>query len=275
MKVNIYGLSEATITFNTLGLTIRGNTNSGESIARNISIDSEDQANELRQVQQLRLVRVEIVEEEVVVDRVEEIVEESTQEVPEPVEEPTEEEEEAAQPTEKKASKSRKRGRPKKKVEKKVEVADKSENDVVVMTESGPKSGKMSHKMAGEIDENDERCKASMEAAQLLDDEENAEPTVIDESLLDPSERMGSQAVIGTGNGKSEVIDMKNSLTGRKDPDFIDLQIDKQDAVEDPFIGSDLGETDKGDVESAFIDNSFENEEVKTEDELGDQFIEY
>jgi hypothetical protein len=125
--------------------------------------------------------------------------------------------------------------------------------------------------MSGEIDENDERCKASMEAAKQLDDEESAEPTVIDESLLDPSERMGSQAVIGTGNGKAEVIDMKNSLTGRKDPDFIDLQVDKQDELEDPFIGSDLGGTDDDEVEAAFIDKG---EEAEAE-ELGDEFIEY
>jgi len=124
----------------------------------------------------------------------------------------------------------------------------------------------MVHKMNGEIDENDPRCKAAMEAARELKEEEGRDDDLIDDSLLDPSQRMGSKAVIGTGSGDPATVEMKNSAVGqRAEPNFIDLGLDDEDdEVEKAFIDDEVN--DEG---SAFIDLGEEEE-----DDLGDAFIE-
>jgi fused signal recognition particle receptor len=302
MKVNIHGRTEATITFNTLGITLRGNDPSElGSIARGIDLVDEHQISEVRGIERIGLIRVEEIEDgkkvittREAIDRAEEDylrAVEAEKQAEEDAEEQAEEDAKEVDNSEgpidpkKEPSVKERRRKPKKKTAKKetkeedeevqVKPFDEPDNStVVVMTSTGPKRNDMVHDMRGEIDENEDRCKASMDAARELEEEENAEPEFIDESLLDPSERMGSDAVIGTGGGKSATIAMKNSAFGEKpDPNFLDdLDLDDEEEVEEPKAEK---------VDSAFIDDESKAKEddifiddESAEDELGDAFIE-
>jgi len=275
MKVNVYGLTEATISFNTIGMMLRGKYDpnpkkcDGCSYALNIEVENEAQASELRQVANYGLIRMEVIEEKPKeAEKVEEIL---TTEPPQ--EKPEEKPEEKAEEEKPKRKPKSRRGKSKsKKTEKKAEKEEKPKEKVVVMTDVGPKTQEMVHKMNGEIDENEPRCEASMKAAAKLDAEEAGEEveeeTPIDESLLDPSERMGTTAVIGAGNGKATQVEMKNNAFGdRPDANFLDVDEIFGDDVEDAFI--DEEEPVDEDVENAFIPD-----EVDEEDQLGDAFIE-
>jgi hypothetical protein len=302
MKVNIHGRTEATITFNTLGIILRGNDPSElGSVARGIDLVDESQINEVRGIEKIGLIRVEeikdgkkVVTTREAIDRAEEDylrAVESEKEAEESEKETDSSEKETDNsegPIEPKAPRkepsvkeTRKKTKKKKEAPKVKEEGEEEEipkefdepdgSSVVVMTSTGAKRSEMVHDMRGEIDDNEDRCKASMDAAKKLDleEEENAFPEFIDESLLDPSERMGSTAVIGTGGGNSSSIAMQNSALGeRPDPNFLD-DLDLDDEEE---------EVKK---ESAFIDDKVEVEEVDpfiddgtVEDELGDAFIE-
>mgnify|MGYP003965593465 CR=1 FL=1 len=281
MKVNIYGLTEATISFNSMGMMLRGKYSSipeeyeAGSVAYNVVIDNEHQANELRQISDLKLIRVEVLEEEekeainlkdiVSSSLVEETVEE-TVEVITTTEPALEEIEDDVKVSE----------LPPSAIDIQIPLTDQYENssDAVVMTSSGPRRGKMTHKMNGEIDDTDSRCAASLQAAEDLKTEEERLDDVIDETLLDPSEQMGSKAVLGAGSGKTTTTAMKNNAFGDKpEPNFLDLEVeddkktDKSKEVESPFI--DLT-PDTNSTDEAFLDLDKEEE-----NELGDSFIEY
>ena len=258
MKANVYGLTESTITFNTIGMILRGKYSQNPeesntcSVAYNINLENESQRNELMAIANLGLIHVDFIEEETVKETV--------------VETPKEDLNSAKK---EKQNSSRRKQAPKKADDKKVEEVPQPEEEItasdlqvptesseaVVMTENGPAIGKMAHKLNGEIDENDSRCKKAMDAAKALTEEEERLDDVIDDSRLDPSERMGSKAVIGTGKGEAVTVDMKNSIVGeRNEPNFIDLGDEADDGISD-------------DVQNAFIDDD-------SAEDLGDAFIE-
>lgn len=292
MKVNVYGLTDATISFNTIGMILRGKyipegLNSC-SVARNLELKDESQVNELMQIARCGLIRVEAIEE-----KPKEVIslEQSILKVEEvKVTEETKmfKEVKAPEPKTTKTTKTTKKDKNRRKSTniKAPKVAEippvdnspkqidvETDPRVVVMTDSGPKGGKMIHKMNGEIDESDPRCKASMDAAKKLKEEEEEILDLINESLLDPSERNGQSAIIGTGNGKTVSMSMKNSVLGERiEPNFLDLELDDDYELESAFIDNDSdNDLDKSSdqVESAFID--FGDDE---NDELDDAFIE-
>jgi hypothetical protein len=288
MKVNIYGLTDATISFNTIGMMLRGKYSSNPeecspcSVAYNLVLENEQQANEIMAIANLGLIRVEKIEEPKTQEKkVEDIVKETKTEVT--VEEPVEE-----KPKKKKSPRRRKKLKEQKnetpvaevppasdapeKVLEEPSEEEQEKTEVVVMTDTGPATGKMVHKMNGEINEDDPRCVEAMKAAKDLEEEEERLSDVIDDSVLDPSERMGSTAVIGTGNGKAETIGMKNSAVGeRAEPNFIDLDDEVDEAVDSAFLDEDeeVKEKEEKEVENAFIDLGDEEE-----DDLDDAFIE-
>lgn len=250
MKVDIIGLSAATISFTSLNITIRGCSGDACSIARGIDLVDGAQRNEVSQLERLGLVRVirhdeDLKPKQAIIPKFEEV--------------PSEEVE------------TPKRGRQRKDQEA-VEITSdylvEQDSGVIVMTETGPRSGKMVHKMNGEIDDNDPRCKASIEAARKMDlDEEDVEAQIVDESLLDPSERMGNSAVIGTGSGESAQVNLSNSVLGsRRQPNFVNS--DPDSAVDEVFL--ELGDKIKGEETNAFIDENF----ASSDDGLDDAFIE-
>jgi len=243
MKVNIYGKTESTITFNLIGLILRGNNGSSCSVAKNIELLSGQQEQEVQQLAKLGLITFEVLNEEV-----NEYIQEK-------------EVEEVASTREAKTKSPRRKT--------KILDPDEAGSDVVVMTTTGPKSSSMTNKMSGEIEDNSDRTKASMEAAQEQEEQENEVSAKIDEGELSIEDRMGSKVVIGAGAGKAEKVSMFSSLTSKNDPEFIDLQLDKQDDVEPAFLDTN-DNRNKDDVEAAFIDQS----EEPIDDDADDAFVE-
>ena len=272
MKVNIYGLTDATISFNTIGMMLRGKyTTRGESnpcsVAYNIVIDNESQSNELMSVAKLGLIKVEVVQEE---PQKEVLYEKAIESLQEPVVE-TRTEPKVESPRRKKDVKEKALVKPEPKkdnsaVDLEIPREDPKDNSsVVVMTSKGAVHGEMVHKVSGEIDENDPRCEKSMKAAQAIDEEREMEEEVEDGSYIDPSERSYSNAVVGTGSGKAATVPMQNTIFGERDePQYIDLG--DEDEVLSAFI--DENEDTNEDVERAFISDDDD------EDGLGDAFIE-
>ena len=272
MKVDIYGLTESTISFTTLGLTLRGNDGSYVSVAKNITLESEHQKNELNQLKGLGLIKiVEIEADPVVVPVALDLSDPAVMEVEtseEVVEEPKEnvvKNKRSKTKSSKTKSIKRKSGPPE----------DQTDSEVVIMTETGPVGGKMSNKANGEVVGSEEKHQESLEAARLLDEAEKAEDDVIDDSLLDPSERMGEKAIVGSGNGKHETVAMQNSAMGEKaKPHFIDME--EEETASDAKVES----TEKGPLDDLFAseDNeayaSLEEETDATADEVENPFIE-
>jgi len=294
MKVNIYSLTESTISLNTIGIFIRGAydhiKNEPCTVARNITLDSESKINEVNQLEALGLVKVERIDEYDSSKKSNPTVEPTVEPKVEPKVEKVEGDPEG-KPKRKSKSKSnpsRKRGRPRKK---KQEDSEKIENpedlqarvnppaperldvqdpepdsSAVIMTEKGPFSSKAIHKMSGEISEDDSRCDESIKAASKIDKEESGEDVSslekVDESKLGLTDRMGGEVVVGTGGGKAEKSFMTDNIVKKQEmPDFLELE----DSV---FNKSNKDD----DVQSAFID--FEEDEEDEEDDLGDAFIE-
>jgi len=298
MKINVYGLTESTITFNTLNMILRGkySDNAEEcelgSAALNIELTDQDQINEMNQIENLGLIRVERLEEVQA-----ETVEEPKSYADEiPTEEPSSRRAKAQELDELPAPSNVSEIPPSA-----IDLTIPQETpedciestDVIVMTTEGAKSGKMVHKMNGEINEDDPRCKAAMDETKRLKAEEERLDDSIDDSVLDPSERMGSTAVVGTGNGKAEKMSMKNSVVGEKiEPNFIDFDFDeevpeeeeakeetKEEAKEEAKVKK---ETKPADEKDAFIDeekvddvrDAFIDLEEEEDEELGEEFIE-
>jgi hypothetical protein len=285
MRVNVYGLTESTITFNTLNMILRGKYSEDfeecglGSTALNIELANQDQINEMNQIEGLGLIRVE---------RLDEVQEETEAEIKtyadEIFMEETTSRRQKAQELEEQPSPSNVAEVPPSAVDLEIPQEDLSEStDVIVMTENGPKSGKMVHKMNGEINEDDPRCKAAMDETQKLKEEEERLDDLIDDSVLDPSERMGSTAVVGTGNGKAETMSMKNSAVGEKiEPNFIDLEFDDEPAKPAKKKAKKKAKKEKAvDVSDAFIDEEKPVDDAKDafidlgeEEALGEEFIE-
>jgi hypothetical protein len=283
MKANIYGLSDATIAFNSLGITLRGKApEAAGSVARDIDINDEHQINEVRQLESAGLIRVEEIGVTPKTENVTEVVPEtapSTSRRKNLMESIQEEEDPAImgtvdeaienpEQTELDKIKAKELADAKPKVEPVVEVVQ-EDTRVVVMTPGGPVDGDMVHKMSGEVDESDPKCKASMDAARALDRERFSPDDEIDESQLDPSEQMGGTAVIGTGGGNAAKSAMTNNIFGDlPEPNFIDDKEDQEPEAVEEEVAEEAEEVEET---SPFIDLAEDNEE---EDELGDAFIE-
>jgi len=257
MRVTIKGLTASTITFNTLGIVLRGAIS-----ARNIDIKNDEQLREINSIRNAKLISVETEgeyqsppeETKPIIQSIrerEEALKETEKEVqtqPEQQEE-TEVDIQAEQSDtiEDSPAPKRGRGRPKNaknknkvkeaiKAEKEaskeisnaikpkpikkldssentVSVNDESESEVTIMTPGGAVKGKARRSFTRDMPES-EATQASIEALRQMDLEENEsqEQTPIDETKLDPSERMGEKAVISTGRNGTLAIGMKNSI---------------------------------------------------------------
>ncbi|MFA7219124.1 MAG: hypothetical protein WC119_01170 [Synergistaceae bacterium] len=241
MRVTIKGITPSTIAFNTLGIVIRGDSKNlklyPESYAKHIDIVNEAQLAEVNSLVNARLITIEVEDapkpkpNPVSPDRLAAIVS------PEPVQEnesaktlpKTDTEEEEVEDAPRKG-----RGRPKgsknknspksskitsvKKVKKasaEMERKDDPESRSIVMTPNGAVEGRVTRSVVGDIPDGD-RTQASLDALKKLEEEEELDGSLpdieIDESTLDPSERMGMEAVISAGENGAEKVEMKNSI---------------------------------------------------------------
>lgn len=289
MRVTIKGLTGSTITFNTLGIILRGDSKQPElyptSIARHIEIKNDEQMREVIGLKNAKLISVEREDVEVFeVPAQKPVVAEPTMIkkgvcTPELVKESKPE----SKPEVKDAvedSPVKKLGRPKgsknidpekvptvkeavSKIKKLAPVAAKKEEtdpeDVVtIMTDSGPVKGKAVRNVAGEIKDS-ERTRASIEALAQIEAEENVEDTVIDESTLPEQERMGGTAVFATGDQGMKKSAMKSSI------------LPEAEAIKNSvkFISmkdSEILTKEEEDAKNAFID--------KDEPQIGEDLIE-
>lgn len=326
MRVTIKGLTDSTITFNTLGIILRGNSAKPElypnSIARHIDINNDAQMRELITLKNAKLVSV--IDESAVQAQpqmysppmlqtpvITPVVPKPSQAPkPPPVEmnvikaeeiedmpsvQPEEEEEEILT-----VSSKKKTGRPKKvketktpKTTKKVVKEPKNtvkaspikrsknfgtplakdgmedDSKIVVMTPNGPITGKAANNMAGEMPES-EATRASIEALRQMEEEEAVPESLVDESKLDISQRMGTSAVVATGENSVQKIAMRNSILPEAEAikargiKFIDPTGDGN-PIDD---GSELDES----IKDIFIDD--DGDDGKAKEDGGDSFIE-
>lgn len=302
MRVTIKGLTDSTITFNTLGIILRGNSSKVElypnSVAKHIDIKTEDQMRELICLKNAKLIEVidetnpapsiPIATKNVVIQPIQPV--QPTQPKPEvkpPVEEiedaPVTQDEEIEDDvplTVSNKKQPKKVGRPKKNVKakvakvakvksiKRIEAPDPIDKEdgskIVVMTPNGPIEGNAINNMSGEIPES-EATRASIEALKQMEEEERGETeSLVDESKLDVSERMGEEVVVATGENSITKIAMKNSILPEADsiknrgiqwisPDGEDsVQENLDESIKDIFID---GEDPKdGDEPDNFIE---------------------
>jgi hypothetical protein len=114
--------------------------------------------------------------------------------------------------------------------------------EVVIMTPDGPKHG---HMEVAVYDEVSDRTKASLDAMEKLNEEENSKENqeTINESELELQDRMGLKAIISSPNNGVESVTMKNCVIPEAeqiknaDANFIDnLQKNEIDVANDSFI---------------------------------------
>jgi hypothetical protein len=245
MRVTIKGLTDSTITFNTIGIIVRGNSAKPElypnSVAKHIVIDTNNDAQmrELITLKNAKLISVineDAVQETPVVKAVPvsipaPVVPVAPVNKPEPprdeVEETTEEDDEEVltvwkkdgskrTPKTGKASKGKKpskitKVKRAKSSEPPPKEQEQEDSKIVVMTPNGPIEANAVNNMAGEMPES-EATQASIEALKQLEAEEAVPDSLIDESKLDVSEQMGTQAIVATGENTVTKVSMKNSI---------------------------------------------------------------
>lgn len=263
MRITIKGLTASTITFNSIGIILRGDSSKPEqykeSIARSVPINSMEAVQEIQEIKQAKLIDIELVDAEdspYVYHLFPNLIPVKEEETPEAT-----------------VRVKRGRGRPKGSTNKsktvtgeaKVNMVKRStkttesvtaevsepvadvvtpdEDTAVVITEEGvckTQVIKEEDKVA-DLDESD-RTSASIEALQKMEEEERlaneAENIEVDESNLDESEQKGGKAVIGTGGTEMKKVEMKNSIIPEAE------EIKKKD----PFIKDDTPVDDKADV---------------------------
>lgn len=287
MKVTIKGITASTIAFNTIGIILRGDSRNPEqypnSIARHIDIVNDEQMRELISVKNAGLVQVE--REDIIPTQPVPNVKIAKIEMPK-IEEVKEEAKEEVEDSPSAKNSQKKFGRPKgsknkvadqkkqTKISKPVKAVksvsrveeikedNKEENtEVIVMTPSGPVVGKATRSVMGDLPES-QATQASIDALKELEANEamDAETTFIDESKLDPSERMGEKAIIVNGMNSTEKVSMKNSILPEADavknaPKFIQLKdadiLAKEDKqAKDSFIDN----NDNGDEPNDLIE---------------------
>ena len=198
MKKFIKGLTESTLTLNTLNIILHGTERAG------IEVNTDNQERELHELLSSKLIAF--------VDSMEAPVESNN--LPDAL------------------VAKRKRGRPKgskgkasngddnsKSTPEAQDIPNKRGSKVIVATPEGPRARKMVDSIVPNILESDATA-ASLEAMDRIEREEAGEEVedypVIDESKLDPSERMGNKAIISAGS-KSIQVDLTNSILPDRD----------------------------------------------------------
>lgn len=267
MKVNIEGLTDMTITFNTIGISLRGKT-----VAKSLDITNDNQLVELNVLKRNNLVSYEIIEGDQVckktITSVNEIEKVSSTDffdafsaevmkkagVAEFVQTTTDNSSSLIRIDAETDTKVKRRGRRRrevieekkapptikrvKEIEEEVIIerpvdtlsGDEQKSTTTIMTSNGPKKVDMVHNLSGEISENEDRCKASM------DSDETQDVRFIDSELdLDVTQRSGNSVVIGTGSGNTKSDTMKNTYTPESELPFLDLGIGDADSS-DAFI---------------------------------------
>jgi len=198
MKKFIKGLTESTLTLNTLNIILHGTERAG------IEVNTDNQERELHELLSSKLIAfVDSLEVPVESDNLSDAL-----------------------------VAKRKRGRPKGSKGKASKGADNSKSTpkaqdipnergskVIVATPEGPKARKMVDSIVPNIPESDATA-ASLEAMDRIEREEAGEEIedrpAIDEGKLDPSERMGNKATISAGS-KPIQVDLTNSILPERD----------------------------------------------------------
>jgi len=266
MRVTIKGLTASTISFNTLGIVLRGNIE-----ARSIDLKNDAQIREVNSLSNAGL--IEIIREEPVIISNPIIVPKTQPVIPSPTTTPN------PTPVEDKP-KTFKGGRPKgsknkaKPAKKPIKTAvtpikklapvkvssgsnpEEMEGKVVVMTSGGPVDGHMVKSVTGDMPDSD-ATQASLQALKDIEAEEKAdrerEEVVEDQSKLDASEKTGGEAVVATGDRKATKIAMKNSILPeaeaiKKAEKFIPLD-QSEDKSADAFLDEEENEEGDDDLE--------------------------
>lgn len=242
MRYTIKGLTDRTITFNSLGITVRGNSHNivqfPHSIARGLEIETVDQWNEVNSIIKAGFVAVEQEQEAKKVTKKTKIAAKVTKTVSKT----------ATKTASKKSSKA-------KSVKRVAKASDAITDDAIIVTADGIVSrGRMTKGSDIDLQESD-ATKASLEAAKQIEDEEKAqkEEKPIDESKLDISERMGNDVVVSGGESKMSKTKISKSALPTVKTNWIDLENNLRD-----------------DSSSAFIDK----DDQSREDDRDDRFIE-
>ena len=261
MRVTIRGLTQSTISFNTLGIILRGAVE-----ARSIELKNDAQIREVNAICNAGLITVVKDEPAVAINPV--IIQKPSApapvvQAPNIVTEHIEDKPKKSKGGRPKGSKNKVKGvEPVKKATKTIKKLapsfskpsadpDDIESKVVVMTSGGPMDGHMIKSATGDMPDCD-ATQASLQAMKDIEAEEKAdreaEEVIEDQSKLDASEQTGGQAVIATGDRSATKISMKNSILPaaeaiRKAEKFIPLD-QTEDKSEDAFIDKDDGDDD-------------------------------
>jgi len=274
MKMQIQGLTEATITFNALGLILRGQEKAG------VEVENADQRREISELVDagvITLLNVETPEPAEPPKKRRPGRPKGSENKPKPITRAEESKPEAQAPI------------PKDDGSDQVSVDEQNEGDskVTIATPSGVITAKSKHSFVGELGES-EATQASLEAMKKMEAEEKGEvypeeevASPKPEGELSPNEQMGRKAFVGTGDKTSEV-NMTNSIVPEseltKGAKFIDPESpgNESDTPEAPKENNDevdlldVLEDTKDDDASAFIDDGDKN----NNDDVDNAFIE-
>lgn len=216
MRVTVYGLTDSTIVFNKIGLTLRGNSNDLDqypnSIARHVLIDTIDKEQELNYVAnsgQIKFVNEDVVKQE---------------------KKPTISPNVSSSVISMLKQKEEMPGLP-----------PPEESEVVVATESGSIKTKIKNNMSPPEDES---VQESLDAMKKLEEEEkeamqpeNEEKESKPKKKIDPSDEMGQDVVISTGGTNTIKKPMQHSVVGEINIEpFIDKIDDEKTKAEEENI---------------------------------------
>lgn len=216
MKVDIYGMSDATITLNSVGIILRGKGVTPSGMARSVEIKNEHQKNEIDQLAKMRLIRYEVVEE-----KKEEPKQETQPKIIKEIENKESIKKEKSKTSEVKSKRSKNiEVKKSEKIDIPAEVDVDNMNNVVVMTEGGPVGATMSRSMIGE-------AKEAQDVPTFIEDEEDFDVSKVFED--EPE----TKSVVASKRGKTkEVKSVDKTLLDLG----IDLDDHKPDDSDDAFI---------------------------------------
>jgi hypothetical protein len=224
MRITIRGLTQKTITFNSLGFVLRGAV-----VAKSIEIKNDEQLRELNSVKNSGLIayeREDLIPSEKEISTTLVPLEEKSckRDAIKIIKSDGEIEDAPTKPTIVVAKKQR--GRPKGSLNKKVETkkteglikngqpSEEDNSQVTIMTPGGVVKGRLANANAAQMKDSD-ATRASLDAMEKIEEEERQagdETTKLDENDFDISDRMGLSATISTGMGTTQKISMKKSL---------------------------------------------------------------
>lgn len=235
MKYTIKGITERTITFNSLGITIRGDSKNTakypHSIARGIDIDTVDQWNEINAIGKAGFVVIE------------------PEEVIPPAKKPKAVKSKSKKPVKAVAKVAAKA--PAKAVKRTVQADEEPSSEVTFMSADGVAAKGMMIKHSDmDLLENDS-TRASLEAAKQMDDEAKASAEAdakpFDDSNLDISERMGNDVVVAGGDKKNSKQKISRSAVPTVKTDWINLEENIKDDAAEAFVDNKEPEPEKDD----------------------------